>query len=277
MDEYSVKCWAEFKDKVAEIDDMYGTCKNPALVGHEMKNSILFRGQADYNWSLETTLERYSSSSWTVKRYLELVISCAPQIESETNQSWGPMSVEWAMKDIASDAGYYPVRIPYPRFLIYLRHHGFPSPLLDWTDFPYIAAFFALVEQGKAENAAVFVYIGAPYGVRSAWEGEPYITTLPGKVPAHRRHFLQRAKYTVCTQIKEELENAHLYMCHENIFQKNSKRQDRLIKIKIPRTVRMDFLRRLDAEMNINDYALFLSEESLMKTLAFQKIEKTER
>ena len=277
MDEYSVKSWAGFKDKVAEISEIYGTCKNPALLGHEMQNTILFRGQADYDWHLETTLERYSSSPWTVERYLELVLPCAPQIESETNQSWGLMSVDLVKNEITNNSDNYPVHIPYLRFLIHLRQHGFPSPLLDWTDFPYIAAFFAFVEQNKAENAAVFVYIGAPYGTRSVWEGEPYITTLPEKVPAHRRHFLQRARYTVCTQIKEELQNAHLFVCHERVFEKNSKRQDRLIKIKIPRTERMDFLRRLDEEMNINDYALFLSEESLMKTLAFQKIEKVER
>lgn len=28
-------------------------------------------------------------------------------------------------------------------FMTRLRHHGFPSPLLDWPQSPYIAAFFA--------------------------------------------------------------------------------------------------------------------------------------
>jgi FRG domain len=37
--------------------------------------------------------------------------------------------------------------LPAYDLLIYTRHHGFPSPLLDWTRSAYIAAFFTFAAE----------------------------------------------------------------------------------------------------------------------------------
>jgi len=42
-------------------------------------------------------------------------------------------------------------------YLAHLRHNGFPSPLLDWTQSPYVAAYFAFARP-QGEQVALYVY-----------------------------------------------------------------------------------------------------------------------
>ena len=266
--EGSVSSWPEFEAKITEIKEKYATSPTP----------ILYRGQANSNWKLETTLERHSKSLWTVDDYVKLALRCAPEIESFTNRRWDLMDIAQVKGEIQKYDDDFIANIPQLDFLIYLRHHGFPSPLLDWTFSPYIAAFFALSEPKKVENAAVFAFVKAPDGVEGGWAGAPRIKPIGSVFRTHRRHFLQQATYTVCTEVKGELDqrSPHVFVPHERVRKMASDRQDIVIKIDISRTKRVDFLSRLN-ESNINEFSLFQSEEALMKTLAFREIEKAGR
>jgi hypothetical protein len=268
MEGKSVTSWLEFEEKIAEIKKEYAGAV-PA---------VYYRGQSDSEWKLETTLERFSRSSWTVEKYVKLALGCAPEIESFTGQRWDLMDsakIEDAIDKYTDDVV---AHIPQLDFLIYLRHHGFPSPLLDWTFSPYVAAFFALSEPREVENAAVFAFIKAPKGVEGGVVGGPRIKPIRMDVRTDKKHFLQQATYTVCTEVKGKLDqrSPHVFVSHERVHEKASKRQDIVLKIDIPQANRVDFLSRLD-EANINEFSLVQSEDALMKTLAFRRIEKAGR
>jgi hypothetical protein len=87
----------------------------------------LFRGQSDARWTLRTTLERFSPRHWTISDYYSLIRVARRAVGSLTGKVW----------ELPEDASRY-FRVgedsigppPAYEFMIYLRHHGFPSPLL---------------------------------------------------------------------------------------------------------------------------------------------------
>lgn len=108
-------------------------------------SNLLYRGQSDSTWPLQTTLERYSGDNkYPLSDYYRKISVAKAQIETLTNKSWNiktlPEFNNW-LKDVDIIMN---EPMPAYDYMIYLRHHGFPSPLLDWTQSPYIAAFFAL-------------------------------------------------------------------------------------------------------------------------------------
>lgn len=263
MKTVELKTWNEFRDEIEELETYYGI--------NTTRNIILYRGQSDRCWRLQTTLERFSSGVWTIRGYAQLAIICAPQIESYTEKEWKLPKPSEIEKDLTETFNDTLVKIPMFEFGIYLRHYGFPSPLLDWCMSPYVAAFFAFCERTTAENVAIFAYIDSEEGVKSGFVGEPQITTRGPYIRAHKRHFLQQSCYTIATKVLSERMD-HEFVCHEDVFKQNRQDQDILIKYVIPSSERITALKYLE-RVNINHFSLMQSEEALMKTLAFKEIE----
>lgn len=268
METKDLDSWSEFIATVKDIFSEYGTHK---LGKYELTNRILFRGQANAEWPLETTLERFSKRDWRVQTYAELASRCGPEVESFTDRDWGLLSWDELTKWFES---YDPIKkgLPDYSFWIYLRQHGFPSPLLDWTASPYLAAFFAVCERTEAERAAVYAYIETPEGGKGGFVGSKAISVQGPYIRAHRRHFLQQSWYTICTELRND---SYCFACHEDVFAQGSSHQDVLIKITLPRCERLAILSEL-GKMNITDFSLFQTEEALMKSLAIEEIEKYE-
>ena len=266
MQTLDLDSWATFAAEIEELKAEYGSRE---ALGIKERNVVLFRGQAKAKWKLKTTLERYSSKEWTAREYAVLVWSLAPRIESFTETDWRLPSDIRSMMSMANEGHWASYQVPCYEYWSHLRHHGFPSPLLDWTSSPYVAAYFAMAEQNDEDRAAVFAYVETPTGGKSGWKGAKIISVHGPNVRTHRRHFLQQSWYSVCTRFEDE---EFKFSCHEDVFVGEHGSQDILYKLTLPRAERLDILRHLQ-EMNINAFSLFQTEEALMQTLAVQDLE----
>lgn len=266
MKNINISSWDDFQRTIDKILKKYG---NHEIGGFKEKNRILFRGQPDSKWELKSTLERVSSSPWTVDKYADLARFCSPHIESFTDKNWNLKPIKKPSKKSGTTPYPFDVPIPHYEYWIYLRHHGFPSPLMDWTISPYIAAFFAFAEKNNAKKSSIYMYIESLSGNKTGWVGEPQISVRGPYVRTHKRHFLQQSWYTVCSI---DQKNTFFFASHEDVFKRGAPGQDVLFKISIPRSERLTALSYLD-NVNINHFSLFQSEDSLVRTLAMKEIE----
>jgi hypothetical protein len=229
---------------------------------------VLFRGHrsASCSWKLETTLERYTGNKlYSLEDYYAAVSRAKPTVESCTGRRWDDLPAYSRELEMANQRG-----APQGyEFMAYLRHHRFPSPLLDWTRSPYVAAFFAF-QDPEADGHEVAIYSFAEFcgNCKNQAGGEADIVVAGPYVATHDRHFRQQSQYTVCRKLSG---GRYVYCSHEEAFARGNEEQDRLTKFILPRTERVKVFDRLRI-MNITAYSLFGSEESLLEDVALQEI-----
>lgn len=261
MQEQILETWEQFTDELEQLYRGHASKQVP----HVHNSNLLFRGHGDSTWKLETTLERATDEHHSLVQYFQIIKRIQPKLETLSAVRWETPTItkyaDWAKNRKPLSEGEYPA-VPY---LAYLRHHGFPSPLLDWTLSPYVAAFFAFRNLVKgATHTAIYVFLEWANSYKSGATGHPEIQGIGPNHAIHRRHFMQQSEYTVCTVHRDE---SVYYASHETVFGQNDIRQDLLWKFNIPVSERAKVLMHLK-RMNINAFSLFGSDDSLLEELA---------
>lgn len=267
----TIKCesWENFKSKIPDILE-----ENKKLASSDpyvkTDGNIYFRGHADADWNLETTLERTPKFS----KYSDLAEYCLllgkiyPVIKS-MNLNYCP---EFSYDDIRNKIEDMPVADKsLIEYLAFVRHLGFPSPLLDWSRSHHVAAFFAFSTCRPTEGKNVAIYMLQHKEMTTHTgdeEGLKCIHVIGHYVRTHKRHFLQQSNYTIAGQGKSpfRVEN---FIPHNQCLKwekDHGNKNSYLRKYVLPSTEKTTALHDLDS-MNINAYSLYGTDEALMDTL----------
>ena len=268
MRKIDVETWEAFEEQLRVLEERL------RVRNISEGEQYLFRGLGNSCWPLDTTLERQEKRGMPLAYYYRLISKIRPEIEALTDTKWGtlpdPDEVgNWDYDKFSLMLAGIGGTFPGYSYMAYLRHEGFPSPLLDWTCTPYIAAYFAFRNAAK-ERVAIYAYLERPEGRKHWSSNDPQIHTLGPYVQTHRRHFLQQSKYTICLDF--QINRGWNFAPHENVFARNDDGQDILLKFTIPSTERIKVLKKLDS-YNLNCFSLFDTAEALMETMAFRHID----
>lgn len=144
---------------------------------------LWFRGQSSNSWQLNTSFHR-------LHRY-DLFRFCEEAMEPLRREIGSRIGRRFDLAN-SEELG---------ALLSIAQHHGFPTPLLDWTASPYIAAYFAVAGKIADGDARLFFFdidkwrqlkqpksLTNPAPAISACEFEPYDN--PRHLPQQSRHIL---------------------------------------------------------------------------------------
>lgn len=122
--------WTETKmDKWSNVKEFLGT-----FYSHARGSNWVFRGQADHDWSLSTSLQRIHTDIDPRVAEEYLLYQFRGAVHHHIQLAGMPQNaLEW---------------------LALMQHHGAPTRLLDFTKSPFVACFFALENDSSANKPA---------------------------------------------------------------------------------------------------------------------------
>jgi hypothetical protein len=197
--------FAEFENFVSKNDLETNKTWKPFVV-----EGPLYRGHADPCWKIESTLDR-AINNCSVSDYYNSIYKAYFEISGVAGRTWPLKDIMSIRNQCANFENFpgIPSELPNPEHLTYLRHYGFPSPLVDWSRPPYVAAFFAyrFPATPEKENVSIFVIdninkdLAKPIVQSNLTD---HVIQVGRSIATDRRHFIQQSDYTSCFRYKNQ-------------------------------------------------------------------------
>ncbi|EAW25844.1 hypothetical protein ATW7_09788 [Alteromonadales bacterium TW-7] len=196
----------------------------------QQNHNYVFRGHASENWKLESTLKRKMSETGINKTEYNVL--------------------ETFKKHCLGRRGHNPSSLSESEWWALGQHFGLDTPLLDWSDSPYVAAFFAFnSESTETDNVVVWLLsknINNNSGVREL-APKQHLEFLTPYLDENARLINQRGLF---------IRTPNMECVNEWVNKLNADGTTHLGRILIPRSEKYLALDSLD-KMNINDFTLF--------------------
>lgn len=246
-----IKTIKDYHEKILELKNKY-----------DQKRTILFRGQVNCSWGIKSSLERHGIETIECEKYYRLIDSYKPLINPLIESRYERKSTRSGYPFNFSEYEEGSWDLPEMEYLAYLRHHGFPTPLVDLSSSCFIALFFACENFNQKENTDGKVFLYFRPQMVAGGNNIPDLRHIGRYVEAGKRHFAQQSQYLVPTEYNSEWK---FITFNKAIEDKNNSHE--LQEIIIKQDVKSKLMKELN-EMNINRYTMYLNEDALIKSLA---------
>ncbi len=259
-------------EQISEAPGDVAVAMNP---DHHAGSVLLFRGQKNADWKLQSTLEReYPHTTFTLQQILRDVKETVQQLPTHIASSFDFME-EGSYPTYLTDFGRWKAETKWSHSyfdaMTHLRHMGVPSPLLDWSRSPYVAAYLAFSDASpdQKEHVAVFHFQEERMKVKNLNVNNTCIHTLGSFRKSHERQIRQQSEYTICVSRQTNSETCLNVCSHKDYFNNSQMRGNQfehLDKFTIQIADRAKALMELE-RMNITEASLFGTDDALARTL----------
>jgi len=119
---------------------------------------ILYRGQSNHSWNIKSSLERHGIEIIECERYYRIIDKYKPLINPLIENRYERKSTRNGYPFDFKEYEKGSWELPEMEYLAYLRHHGFPTPLVDLSSSCFVALFFACEDfnQERKEDGKIF-------------------------------------------------------------------------------------------------------------------------